>query len=62
MDLVGMLDVADLAAAFARVPVFPVFDLGYFVVSILYLKYEKGKREAGAGVDPSPLHSVPSHL
>ncbi|CAI5799192.1 trimeric intracellular cation channel type A [Podarcis lilfordi] len=45
MDLVGALDVGDLAAAFARLPVFPVFDLGYFVVSILYLKYEKGAVE-----------------
>ncbi|XP_020636876.3 trimeric intracellular cation channel type A [Pogona vitticeps] len=45
MDLLGALEVGDLAAAFARLPVFPVFDLGYFVVSILYLKYERGAVE-----------------
>lgn len=52
MDLIGALDVGDLAAAFARLPVFPVFDLGYFVVSLLYLKYEKGKL---GGEPDSPL-------
>uniref|UniRef100_A0A8D0GPN0 Trimeric intracellular cation channel type A n=1 Tax=Sphenodon punctatus TaxID=8508 RepID=A0A8D0GPN0_SPHPU len=46
MDLVlGSLDLADLAAAFARVPLSPLFDLGYFVVSLLYLKYERGAVE-----------------
>nr|XP_060640803.1 trimeric intracellular cation channel type A [Anolis sagrei ordinatus] len=45
MDLLGPLDVGDLAAAFARLPLFPLFDLGYFVVSLLYLRYEKGALE-----------------
>lgn len=54
MDLIGALDVGDLAAAFAHLPVFPVFDLGYFVVSLLYLKYEKGK-PGGEADPPSPF-------
>uniref|UniRef100_A0A8C6X4Q2 Trimeric intracellular cation channel type A n=1 Tax=Naja naja TaxID=35670 RepID=A0A8C6X4Q2_NAJNA len=54
MDLIGALDLGDLAAAFARLPVFPVFDLGYFVVSLLYLKYEKGAVELSRN---SPLAS-----
>ncbi|XP_062816090.1 trimeric intracellular cation channel type A isoform X2 [Anolis carolinensis] len=45
MDLLGSLDVADLASAFSRLPLFPLFDLGYFVVSLLYLRYEKGAVE-----------------
>ncbi|KAL8177957.1 UNVERIFIED_CONTAM: Trimeric intracellular cation channel type A [Gekko kuhli] len=54
MEVLGALDVAELAAAFAHLPVFPVFDLGYFVVSILYLKYEKGAVELSR---QSPLAS-----
>ncbi|EFB19084.1 hypothetical protein PANDA_000501, partial [Ailuropoda melanoleuca] len=35
----------ELALSFSRVPLFPVFDLSYFIVSILYLKYEPGAVE-----------------
>uniref|UniRef100_A0A8C8S861 Trimeric intracellular cation channel type A n=1 Tax=Pelusios castaneus TaxID=367368 RepID=A0A8C8S861_9SAUR len=45
MELAGGLPLGELAAAFARVPVFPLFELGYFLVSILYLKYEPGAVE-----------------
>ncbi|CAM4683131.1 unnamed protein product [Lepidochelys olivacea] len=45
MELAGALQLGELAAAFARVPVFPLFDLGYFIVSILCLAYEPGAIE-----------------
>nr|XP_056701193.1 trimeric intracellular cation channel type A [Euleptes europaea] len=54
MEVVGGLEVGELTAAFAHLPVFPVFDLAYFVVSILYLKYEKGAVELSR---QSPLAS-----
>lgn len=46
MDLLSALSLGELALSFSRVPLFPVFDLSYFIVSIIYLKYEPG--ESGA--------------
>ncbi|EDL90856.1 transmembrane protein 38a (predicted), isoform CRA_e [Rattus norvegicus] len=40
MDLISSLSLGELALSFSRVPLFPVFDLSYFIVSIIYLKYE----------------------
>uniref|UniRef100_A0A5F5PSA8 Trimeric intracellular cation channel type A n=1 Tax=Equus caballus TaxID=9796 RepID=A0A5F5PSA8_HORSE len=45
MDLLSALSLGELALSFSRVPLFPVFDLSYFIVSILYLKYEPGAVE-----------------
>ena len=47
MELLSALSLGELALSFSRVPLFPVFDLSYFIVSILYLKYEPG--EPGPG-------------
>lgn len=51
MELLSALSLGELALSFSRVPLFPVFDLSYFIVSILYLKYEPGEtgRRAGGG-------------
>lgn len=65
MELSGLLQPGELAAAFASLPVFPLFDLGYFIVSVLYLKYEPGQSaprgsclcKAGAG--PSEIALPP---
>lgn len=43
MELLSALSLGELALSFSRVPLFPVFDLSYFIVSILYLKYEPGE-------------------
>lgn len=43
MELAGALQLGELAAAFAALPVFPLFDTAYFIVSVLYLKYEPGE-------------------
>lgn len=43
MDLMSALSLGELALSFSRVPLFPVFDLSYFIVSIIYLKYEPGE-------------------
>lgn len=43
MDLLSALSLGELALSFSRVPLFPVFDLSYFIVSLLYLKYEPGE-------------------
>lgn len=43
MELLSALSLGELALSFSRVPLFPVFDLSYFIVSILYLKYEPGR-------------------
>ncbi|XP_021106767.1 trimeric intracellular cation channel type A isoform X2 [Heterocephalus glaber] len=40
MELLSALSLGELALSFSRVPLFPVFDLSYFIVSLLYLKYE----------------------
>lgn len=43
MDLAEALPLGELAAAFAALPVFPLFDTAYFIISVLYLKYEPGE-------------------
>ena len=48
MELLSALSLGELALSFSRVPLFPVFDLSYFIVSILYLKYEPGEPGPGA--------------
>lgn len=45
MDLLSALNLGDFAIYFSKMPMFPIFDLGYFIVSILYLKYEPGAVE-----------------
>lgn len=52
MELPGALQLGELAAAFASVPVFPLFDAAYFIVSVLYLKYEPGQCGAGRCREP----------
>lgn len=47
MELLSALSLGELALSFSRVPLFPVFDLSYFIVSILYLKYEPGEPAPG---------------
>nr|XP_048283178.1 trimeric intracellular cation channel type A isoform X2 [Myodes glareolus] len=56
MDLISALSLGELALSFSRVPLFPVFDLSYFIVSIIYLKYEPG------AVELSRRHPVASWL
>ncbi|EDL90852.1 transmembrane protein 38a (predicted), isoform CRA_a [Rattus norvegicus] len=56
MDLISSLSLGELALSFSRVPLFPVFDLSYFIVSIIYLKYEPGS------VELSRRHPVASWL
>lgn len=43
MEAAEALQLGELAAAFAALPVFPLFDTAYFIVSVLYLKYEPGE-------------------
>jgi len=45
MDILGVLNLGDFAQAFSKMGMFPVFDLAYYIVSILYLKYEPGSVE-----------------
>ncbi|XP_053311993.1 trimeric intracellular cation channel type A [Spea bombifrons] len=45
MDLLSALSLEDLTASFAKLPVFPAFDVAYYIISILYLKYEPGAVE-----------------
>ncbi|KAG8454861.1 hypothetical protein GDO86_001183 [Hymenochirus boettgeri] len=45
MDLLSSLSLEDLAASFSKLPVFPLFDVAYYIISILYLKYEPGAVE-----------------
>lgn len=42
MELLSSLSLEDLAASFSKLPVFPLFDVAYYIISILYLKYEPG--------------------
>ncbi|PNI50734.1 TMEM38A isoform 1 [Pan troglodytes] len=56
MELLSALSLGELALSFSRVPLFPVFDLSYFIVSILYLKYEPG------AVELSRRHPIASWL
>ncbi|XP_029489645.1 trimeric intracellular cation channel type A-like [Oncorhynchus nerka] len=45
MDVLGVLNLGDVAQTFSKIGMFPVFDLAYYIVSILYLKYEPGSVE-----------------
>ncbi|XP_058148928.1 trimeric intracellular cation channel type A [Dasypus novemcinctus] len=56
MELLSALSLGELALSFSRVQLFPAFDLSYFIVSILYLKYEPG------AVELSRRHPVASWL
>lgn len=63
MELPGALQLGELAAAFASVPVFPLFDAAYFIVSVLYLKYEPGQcgpALRGAGGSAGAATAAPS--
>lgn len=50
MELLSALSLGELALSFSRVPLFPVFDLSYFIVSLLYLKYEPGESPGAGGI------------
>lgn len=43
MDVLDVLNLGEIAQYFSKMAMFPVFDLAYYIVSILYLKYEPGK-------------------
>eukprot|EP00064_Thunnus_orientalis_P021645 superscaffoldBa00006699_g21811 len=45
MEVLAILNLGDFAQAFSKMGMFPVFDLAYYIVSILYLKYEPGSVE-----------------
>lgn len=44
MEVLSVLNLGEFAQIFSKMGMFPVFDLAYYIVSILYLKYEPGKR------------------
>lgn len=43
MEVLDVLNLGEYAQYFSKMAMFPVFDLAYYIVSILYLKYEPGK-------------------
>lgn len=43
MDVLGVLNLGEIGVYFSKMAMFPVFDLAYYIVSILYLKYEPGE-------------------
>lgn len=43
MEVMDALNLGEFAQYFSKIPTFPLFDLAYYIVSILYLKYEPGK-------------------
>ncbi|XP_062868806.1 trimeric intracellular cation channel type A [Trichomycterus rosablanca] len=45
MEVLDALNLGELAQYFSKIAMFPVFDLAYYIVSILYLKYEPGSVE-----------------
>ncbi|KAG2463909.1 trimeric intracellular cation channel type A [Polypterus senegalus] len=45
MEVLAALNLGDFAHYFSKMAMFPVFDLAYYIVSILYLKYEPGSVE-----------------
>ncbi|XP_026179453.1 trimeric intracellular cation channel type A [Mastacembelus armatus] len=45
MDVLTVLNLGDFAHAFSKMGMFPVFDVAYYIVSIVYLKYEPGSVE-----------------
>ncbi|XP_008404541.1 trimeric intracellular cation channel type A [Poecilia reticulata] len=44
-NVLAVLNLGDFAQAFSKMGMFPVFDVAYYIVSILYLKYEPGSVE-----------------
>lgn len=42
-NVLAVLNLGDFAQMFSKMGMFPVFDLAYYIVSILYLKYEPGE-------------------
>uniref|UniRef100_UPI00398F3D06 trimeric intracellular cation channel type A-like n=1 Tax=Pristiophorus japonicus TaxID=55135 RepID=UPI00398F3D06 len=42
MDILAVLNLSEVALYFSNMSMFPLFDLAYYIVSILYLKYEPG--------------------
>lgn len=44
MEVLSVLNLGEFAQIFSKMGMFPVFDLAYYIVSILYLKYEPGER------------------
>lgn len=45
MEVLDVLNLGEFAQYFSKMGMFPVFDLAYYIVSILYLKYEPGAVE-----------------
>ncbi|XP_034035948.1 trimeric intracellular cation channel type A [Thalassophryne amazonica] len=45
MDVLAVLNLSEFAHFFSKMAMFPVFDCAYYIVSILYLKYEPGSVE-----------------
>lgn len=45
MDVLAVLNLGEFAQIFSKMGMFPVFDLAYYIVSILYLKYEPGENK-----------------
>lgn len=43
MEVLSVLNLGEFAHIFSKIGMFPVFDLAYYIVSILYLKYEPGE-------------------
>lgn len=43
MDVLSALNLGEVSSYFSKMAMFPVFDLAYYIVSILYLKYEPGE-------------------
>lgn len=43
MEVLDALNLGEFAQYFSKIAMFPIFDLAYYIVSILYLKYEPGK-------------------
>ena len=43
MEVLSALNLGDFPQTFSKLGMFPVFDLAYYIVSILYLKYEPGE-------------------
>lgn len=43
MEVLDVLNLGEIAHYFSKMAMFPVFDVAYYIVSILYLKYEPGK-------------------
>ncbi len=49
MEVLDVLNLGEIAQYFSKMAMFPVFDVSYYIVSILYLKYEPGKGNRSLG-------------